>query len=283
MFVLDGGFGFGPPAMMQAIAIATERARTLGVGFGLVRETTHTGAVGRYAQWMAERGSAALIMVSGPAFVAYHGTRVASMGTSPIAIAVPSGERPDRARHGDQHDFKRHDHPGAGQQHRIAGRNRADSGGRADNRPAPRGHPAAARRTQGVGTGADVRDADERARRRADPGARARTGAAETAHAELRHPRHRCRRFPAACRFYPRRRYARGVAQNFAAAGRLRRDPAAGRALRPHRGQAPRVRYSGPGKAVGRAEANCGSKRYQATINARSLQRKLKPPPAAGR
>ena len=94
MFVLDGGFGFGPPAMMQAIVIATKRARTLGVGFGLVRETTHTGAVGRYVQWMAQQGCAALIMVSGPAFVAYHGARVASMGTSPIAIAVPSGSGP---------------------------------------------------------------------------------------------------------------------------------------------------------------------------------------------
>jgi ureidoglycolate dehydrogenase (NAD+) len=94
IFVLDGGFGFGPPAMMQAIAIAAERARSLGVGFGLVRETTHTGAVGRYVQWLAERGCAALIMVSGPAFVAYHGARVASMGTSPIAIAVPSGSGP---------------------------------------------------------------------------------------------------------------------------------------------------------------------------------------------
>jgi LDH2 family malate/lactate/ureidoglycolate dehydrogenase len=94
IFVIDGGFGFGPPAMMQAIAIAADRARTLGVGFGLVRETTHTGAVGRYAQWLAERGCAALIMVSGPAFVAYHGARVASMGTSPIAIAVPSGSGP---------------------------------------------------------------------------------------------------------------------------------------------------------------------------------------------
>jgi ureidoglycolate dehydrogenase (NAD+) len=94
IFVLDGGFGFGPPAMMQAMAIAAERTRTLGVGFGLVRETTHTGAVGRYVQWLAERGCAALIMVSGPAFVAYHGARVASMGTSPIAIAVPSGGGP---------------------------------------------------------------------------------------------------------------------------------------------------------------------------------------------
>ena len=94
IFVLDGAFGFGPPAMMQAIAIAAERARTLGVAFGLVRDTTHTGAVGRYAQWLAERGCAALIMVSGPAFVAYHGARVASIGTSPIAIAVPSGGGP---------------------------------------------------------------------------------------------------------------------------------------------------------------------------------------------
>jgi ureidoglycolate dehydrogenase (NAD+) len=93
-FELDGGHGFGPVAMMQAIAIATERARSGGVCFGLVRETTHTGAIGRYAQWMAERGCAALLMVAGPAFVAYHGTRVASMGTSPIAIAVPSGNSP---------------------------------------------------------------------------------------------------------------------------------------------------------------------------------------------
>jgi ureidoglycolate dehydrogenase (NAD+) len=93
-FLLEGGHGFGPVAMMQAIAIATERARTAGVCFGLVRGTTHTGAVGRYAQWIAERDCAALIMVAGVAFAAYHGARVASLGTNPIAIAVPSGAGP---------------------------------------------------------------------------------------------------------------------------------------------------------------------------------------------
>jgi ureidoglycolate dehydrogenase (NAD+) len=93
-FVLDGGRCFGPVAMMHAIALATERARTTGVCFGLVRETTHTGAIGRYTQWMAERGCAGLIMGAGPAFVAYHGARVASLGTSPIAIAVPSSSGP---------------------------------------------------------------------------------------------------------------------------------------------------------------------------------------------
>ena len=93
-FVIDGGYGFGPVAMMRAIAAATERAGRFGVAFGLVRETTHTGAIGRYVQWIAERNCAALIMVAGPAFVAYHGARVASVGTSPIAIAVPSQRGP---------------------------------------------------------------------------------------------------------------------------------------------------------------------------------------------
>jgi ureidoglycolate dehydrogenase (NAD+) len=93
-FVVDGGRGFGPVAMMQAIAIAAERAGKAGACFGLVRDTTHTGAIGRYVQWMAQRGCAGLIMGAGPAFVAYHGARVASLGTSPIAIAVPSKAHP---------------------------------------------------------------------------------------------------------------------------------------------------------------------------------------------
>jgi len=93
-FILDGGHGFGPVAAMQAAAIAVARAKQLGVCFGLVRETTHTGAIGRYAQWMAQRGCAAIIMGAGPALMAYHGARVVSMATSPIAIAVPSGGGP---------------------------------------------------------------------------------------------------------------------------------------------------------------------------------------------
>ena len=93
-FVLDCHHGFGPVAVMQAAALAVKRAKKAGVCFGLVRETTHTGAIGRYAQWMARRGCAALIMGAGPAFVAYYGARVASLGTSPIAIAVPSGSDP---------------------------------------------------------------------------------------------------------------------------------------------------------------------------------------------
>jgi len=93
-FVLDCGHGFGPVAVMQAAALAVERAKASGICFGLARETTHTGAIGRYAQWIAARGFAAVLIGAGPAMMAYHGARVASMATSPIAIAVPSGKGP---------------------------------------------------------------------------------------------------------------------------------------------------------------------------------------------
>jgi ureidoglycolate dehydrogenase (NAD+) len=92
--MIDGGHGFGPVAVMDAAARAIERAKATGVCFALVRHTTHTGAIGRYAQWIAERGGAALLMGAGPTLMAYHGARVASMATSPIAIAVPSGKGP---------------------------------------------------------------------------------------------------------------------------------------------------------------------------------------------
>jgi ureidoglycolate dehydrogenase (NAD+) len=93
-FVLEAAHGFGPVAAMQGAAIAVERAKKIGVCFGLIRQTTHTGAIGRYAQWIAGQGCAAVLMGAGPTLMAYHGARVASLGTSPIAIAVPGANGP---------------------------------------------------------------------------------------------------------------------------------------------------------------------------------------------
>ena len=93
-FIVDGGHGFGPVAAMHAAALAVERAKQTGICLALIRHTTHTGAIGRYAQWIAEHGCAAVLMGAGPALMAYYGARVASMATSPIAIAVPSGKGP---------------------------------------------------------------------------------------------------------------------------------------------------------------------------------------------
>ena len=91
-FILDCARAAGPVALMKAAGLAVDTARRYGVCIGLVRETTHTGAIGRYPQWVAGEGCACIMMNGGPPFMAYHGTRTAHLGTSPIAIAVPGGD-----------------------------------------------------------------------------------------------------------------------------------------------------------------------------------------------
>jgi ureidoglycolate dehydrogenase (NAD+) len=88
-FTVDAARSAGPVAMMKAAQLAVETARRYGVAIALVHDTTHTGAIGRYPQWVAEQGCVALMMNGGPPFMAYHGTRTANLGTSPISIAVP--------------------------------------------------------------------------------------------------------------------------------------------------------------------------------------------------
>jgi ureidoglycolate dehydrogenase (NAD+) len=93
-FVLDGMRCAGPIAMTRAIAAASERAKRAGLCVGLVRDTTHTGAIGRYAHALAEHGCIAVIAVAGIPLMAYHGARVRSVSTSPLAIGVPTGGEP---------------------------------------------------------------------------------------------------------------------------------------------------------------------------------------------
>ena len=89
-FVLRAAHAAGPVAMMQAIAQATEMARSTGIALGIVGETTHTGAIGYYAQRAAEQGCVAMVAAAGPPMMAYFGARVPGVSTSPLAIAVPS-------------------------------------------------------------------------------------------------------------------------------------------------------------------------------------------------
>jgi len=95
-FMLDCNRTPGPVCMMRAAAHAIDVADAFGVGVGLLSDPTHLGAIGRYVRWVAERGCAALVIVAGLPFVAYHGAAVASIATSPIAIGIP-GPAPEDA------------------------------------------------------------------------------------------------------------------------------------------------------------------------------------------
>ena len=84
----------GPVSMTAVAAAAAERADKTGCCIGIVSQTTHTGAIGCYAEWLAQRGFASIIAAAGPPMMAYHGARVPSLSTSPIAMGVPCGDTP---------------------------------------------------------------------------------------------------------------------------------------------------------------------------------------------
>ncbi|MBI3637562.1 MAG: Ldh family oxidoreductase [Candidatus Rokubacteria bacterium] len=92
--VLDTDRAAGPVAMRAAMAAAVGKAREAGIGLGIARATTHTGALGYYTQSAAHEGMAALALAASWPNMAYHGARAAGVSTSPISIAVPAGARP---------------------------------------------------------------------------------------------------------------------------------------------------------------------------------------------
>lgn len=89
--LLDANQAPGPVAMTAATDLAISRARSQGGCFAMVKRTTHTGAIGYFALRAAEAGCAAIVICSGKPLMAYHGSTVPSLATSPIAMAVPGG------------------------------------------------------------------------------------------------------------------------------------------------------------------------------------------------
>ena len=122
-FILDAARAAGPIAMMEAIAAATERAKTRGACIGLMRDATHAGAIGRYAYHAVERGCACIILAAAYPFMPYHGAKIASLPTAPVVMGVPTARHgPRRARHGVEHHRHGQDPSGACQKRAIGGR-----------------------------------------------------------------------------------------------------------------------------------------------------------------
>ena len=90
--VVDADRAAGPISMSLAMDRAIEKARNVGIGWVLVRGTTHAGAIGYYTLQAARAEMAGLAFVASVPNMAYHGSRKASIATSPLAIAVPGAE-----------------------------------------------------------------------------------------------------------------------------------------------------------------------------------------------
>jgi LDH2 family malate/lactate/ureidoglycolate dehydrogenase len=91
---LDADRAFGPVVTVPAMRQVIEKARTVGIGWALIRNLTHQGAIGYYALMAADAGMAGLAIVCSPPNMAPFGASAAGVHNSPIAMAVPAARHP---------------------------------------------------------------------------------------------------------------------------------------------------------------------------------------------
>ena len=90
--LIDADRALGPVVTVMAMRRVIEKARNVGVGWGLIRETTHQGAMAYYPLMAAEAGMAGIASVCSPPNMAPFGAKAAGVHNSPIAIAAPGNE-----------------------------------------------------------------------------------------------------------------------------------------------------------------------------------------------
>jgi LDH2 family malate/lactate/ureidoglycolate dehydrogenase len=88
--LVDGGGGLGHANARRAMELAIEKARTVGIGVAVVRNSAHFGACGFYALMAVEAGLIGMVATSasGIQVAPTHGAQ-AKLGTDPIAFGAP--------------------------------------------------------------------------------------------------------------------------------------------------------------------------------------------------
>ena len=89
---VDGQHGAGAVGMnclKDAVAAGAKRA---GACVGLLKATTHTGALGYYTSHLAEHGLLSIAMAASGPMMAYFGAASNGVSTAPLSIAAPGGD-----------------------------------------------------------------------------------------------------------------------------------------------------------------------------------------------
>jgi len=89
--VLDADRGPGAAGMAKAVEQSIELARDCGAGVAILRNTTHTGALGYYTHAIATQGLVGLAVAASGPMMGYHGAARPAVSTSPISMAAPRG------------------------------------------------------------------------------------------------------------------------------------------------------------------------------------------------
>ena len=91
--LIDADQAFGPVVTTMAMRRVIEKAKIVGIGWCLIRNTTHQGAMGYYSLMAAKEGMAGIATVCSPPNMAIFGARAAGLHNSPLTIAVPGNRR----------------------------------------------------------------------------------------------------------------------------------------------------------------------------------------------
>lgn len=91
VLMIDADYAPGPVVTVMAMRKAIEKARQVGIGWAVIKNTLHQGAMGYYSLMAARAGMAGIAIVCNPPNTAPFGARAAGVHNSPIAICVPGG------------------------------------------------------------------------------------------------------------------------------------------------------------------------------------------------
>lgn len=90
MAIMDGDFAPGAVAMNLAMERAIALAGQHAIGWCSIKNITHAGAVGYFAEKAAARDYIGIVMTSSKPLMTYHGSSAEALSTNPLAIAAPN-------------------------------------------------------------------------------------------------------------------------------------------------------------------------------------------------
>ena len=92
--LIDGDNGLGQPIGVKAMELAIEKAKKYGVSLVLVKNSNHFGIAGYYSLKAVEKGLIGITITNSENLVAYVNTVGRTLGTNPIAVAIPRQSPP---------------------------------------------------------------------------------------------------------------------------------------------------------------------------------------------
>ncbi len=91
---IEGNDAMGQLLGVQAMNLAIEKAKKVGVGMVTVRNSNHYGIAGYYTKMAAEQGLIGICMTNSEAIMVPTFGRQAMLGTNPIAFSMPADPIP---------------------------------------------------------------------------------------------------------------------------------------------------------------------------------------------